>query len=83
MLSKVITLAVFLSLTTTTASFAQAQSSPANRDRGDVACGGDATKLCRKVIDQGDYAVLKCFQDNRERLSNACKRFLTEMGQLN
>jgi len=80
MLVRVLTLAVLLSLNAT-AGFAQ-QNDP-RRDQGDVACGADARRVCRKVIDQGDFAVLKCFQDNRDKLSNACRRFLTDMGQLN
>ena len=52
------------------------------RKRGDQACRGDATRLCRKVLDQGDMAILACFQQNQTRLSGPCRKFLQEQGQL-
>jgi hypothetical protein len=53
-----------------------------DRERGDRACRGDAVKLCKKVLDQGDFAILACFQANARRLSRPCRTFLVEMGQL-
>ena len=52
------------------------------RVRGDRACRGDAQRLCRNVLNQGDMAVLQCFQNNRRRLSSTCAKFLREVGQL-
>jgi hypothetical protein len=52
------------------------------RARGDRACGSDATRLCRKVIDQADSVVLACLQQNARRLGAPCRRFLQEQGQL-
>jgi hypothetical protein len=59
--------------------FAQQQS---DRQRGDRVCRNDATRLCRTVLDQGDFAILACFQQNARRLSRPCRDFLREMGQL-
>jgi hypothetical protein len=53
-----------------------------DRERGDRACRTDAVKLCKKVLDQGDFAVLGCFQQNSKRLTKSCRTFLVEMGQL-
>jgi hypothetical protein len=55
---------------------------PDERERGQRLCRNDATRLCRKVLDQGDFAVLACFQQNQQRLSKRCRDFLREMGQL-
>jgi hypothetical protein len=52
------------------------------RERGNRACRGDAPRLCKKVIDQGDMVILSCFQQNRDKLSATCRKFLTEVGQL-
>jgi len=52
------------------------------REQGDRACKGDARRLCRPVLAQGDMAILQCFQVNRRRLSAPCARFLRSVGQL-
>lgn len=44
------------------------------------ACGSDARKFCRGVI-QDDFAVLRCFQQNRPKLSRACRAVLEKYGQ--
>jgi hypothetical protein len=53
-----------------------------DRERGDRACRPDAVKLCKSVLDQGDFAVLACFHQNAKRLTKPCRTFLAEMGQL-
>jgi hypothetical protein len=53
------------------------------RERGDKACRGDVQRLCKRVLDQGDMAVLSCLQTNRSKLSGTCTKFLQEVGQLN
>jgi hypothetical protein len=52
------------------------------RAKGDRACNGDAKKLCSKFFGQGDMVILSCFQQNAPRLSNSCRNFLVEVGQL-
>ena len=52
------------------------------RKRGDRACGGDSRKMCSRHFPEGDMAILGCLQHNKVRLSNSCRRFLTEIGQL-
>jgi hypothetical protein len=53
------------------------------RKRGDKACGGDSRKMCKQFFGQGDMMVLGCLQENKTRLSGGCRKFLTDIGQLN
>lgn len=53
-----------------------------DRERGDKACRGDVQRLCKAVIDQGDFAVLNCLQTHRTKLGGTCTRFLKDVGQL-
>jgi hypothetical protein len=45
------------------------------------ACAGNVQRYCRPVLDQGDFAVLSCLQQNREKLTVSCKKVLTDHGQ--
>lgn len=78
MLKAVLAAALMLSLATA----ASAQQQQGDRERGDRVCRSDATRLCRSVLGQGDFAILACFQENARRLSRPCRSFLQEMGQL-
>ena len=53
------------------------------RKRGDIACKASTHQLCSRFFGQGDMAILQCLQLNRTRLTGPCRRFLTEIGQLN
>ena len=57
---------------------AQAQ----ERQKEQDACGRDATRLCKAVLNNGDMAVLACLKDNRAKLRPGCTKFLQEKGQL-
>ena len=70
-----------LSFTLIAASTASAQDDV--RKRGDRACGSDSRKMCKQFFGQGDMMVLGCLQENKTRLSGNCRKFLTEIGQLN
>jgi len=52
------------------------------RAEGARACGPDAERLCKHVLNQGDMIVLKCFKNRRTKLSRSCHAFLTKAGQL-
>jgi hypothetical protein len=52
------------------------------REKGNRACSGDARRLCKNVLGQGDMVVLQCFQQRKSQLSGSCRKFLTEVGQL-
>jgi hypothetical protein len=45
------------------------------------ACAGNVHRYCRSVLTQGDFAVLACLQQHREKLTASCKRVLTDHGQ--
>jgi hypothetical protein len=57
---------------------AQAQ----ERQQGQDACGRDASRLCKAVLNNGDMAVLTCLKENRTRLRAPCVKILQEKGQL-
>ena len=52
------------------------------RAEGARACGPDAERLCKHVMDQGDMIMLKCFKNRRAKLGPNCHAFLTKVGQL-
>jgi hypothetical protein len=45
------------------------------------ACTRDVQKFCRAVIDQGDFTILACLQQNRPKLSEACAQVLKNHNQ--
>jgi hypothetical protein len=62
---------------------ASAQQQDELRRRGDIACKASSNKLCSKFFGQGDMAILACLQQNKAKLAPPCRKFLTEIGQLN
>jgi hypothetical protein len=46
-----------------------------------AACSRDVQRYCRPVIDQGDFTILACLQQNRPKLSKACDQVLKDHGQ--
>src|SRR5688500_9330681 len=49
---------------------------------GEDVCRGDAIRLCRPVLGQGNFAVLACFKARHTRLSRGCRALLVNYGQL-
>jgi hypothetical protein len=45
------------------------------------ACAGNVQRYCRPILDQGDFAVLACLQQHREKLTATCKKVLADHGQ--
>ena len=45
------------------------------------ACTRDVQRHCRSVIDQGDFTILACLQQNRSKISAACDAVLKTHGQ--
>jgi hypothetical protein len=74
-----------LSLTVSTGAFAQQQLAQQQQRSGtpeeQAACNRDVQRHCRKVIDQGDFVILACLQQNRPQLSAACNQVLKNHGQ--
>jgi len=64
---------------------AQPPGAPGQQGRGTAeeqeACDRDANRFCRKVLGDGDMAVLRCLQENRSKISRACNAVLTSHGQ--
>jgi hypothetical protein len=61
---------------------ALAQQAPARgSDEEQKACTRDVQRLCRPVIDQGDFTILACLRDNRAKLSAACAQVLKNHNQ--
>jgi hypothetical protein len=68
-----------LSLSVSTAAVAQQQRSGTPEEQ--AACSRDVQRFCRPVIDQGDFTILACLQQNRPKLTKACDQVLKNHGQ--
>jgi hypothetical protein len=53
-----------------------------DRAQGESACGRDASRVCKKVINDGDMAILGCLKENRAKLRAVCVKHLQDNGQL-
>ena len=65
-------------------SAAIAQQQPAQRsgtEEEQKACNRDVQRHCRPVIDQGDFTILACLQQNRPKLSADCAQVLKNHNQ--
>ncbi len=73
-------LALFLlSISVSTGAIAQQQRSGTPEEQ--KACARDVQRHCRAVIDQGDFTILACLQQNRPKLTAACDQVLKNHGQ--
>ena len=45
------------------------------------ACARDVQRFCRPVIDQGDFTILACLQQNRPKITASCDQVLKSHGQ--
>ena len=45
------------------------------------ACERDVMRLCRKIINQGDFTILACLKEKRARISRACDEVPKSHGQ--
>ena len=68
-----------LALSVSTAAVAQQQRSGTPEEQ--AACSRDVQRFCRPVIDQGDFTILACLQQNRPKLTKACDQVLKNHGQ--
>ena len=59
--------------------FAQQQRSGTPEEQ--KACARDVQRHCRAVIDQGDFTILACLQQNRPKLTKACDQVLKNHNQ--
>ena len=70
-----------LSVSLSNAAVAQQQPGGRGTDAEQKACTRDVQRFCRPVIDQGDFTILACLQQNRPKLSEACALVLKNHNQ--
>ena len=70
-------------LSSTTTAFAQQGQQPqrSGTPEEQAACNRDVQRHCRAVINQGDFTILACLQQNRAQISAACNQVLKNHGQ--
>jgi hypothetical protein len=76
---KIFLALTLLSLSVSTGAIAQQQRSGTPEEQ--KACSRDVQRFCRPVIDQGDFTILACLQQNRPKLTQACDQVLKDHGQ--
>jgi hypothetical protein len=67
-----------LSLSASTGAIAQQRSGTPDEQK---ACTRDVQRFCRPVIDQGDFTILACLQENRPKLTAECAQVLKDHRQ--
>ena len=72
---------VLLSLSVSTGAIADQQPQRSGTPEEQAACSRDVQRFCRPVIDQGDFTILACLQQNRPKLTVACNLVLKNHGQ--
>jgi hypothetical protein len=70
-----------LSLSVSTGAIADPQPQRSGTPEEQAACSRDVQRHCRPVIDQGDFTILACLQQNRPKLTVACNQVLKSHGQ--
>jgi hypothetical protein len=80
-MSRFLLALTLLSMSVSTGAIAQPQPQRSGTPEEQKACVRDVQRHCRPVIDQGDFTVLACLQQNRAKLSAACDKVLKEHGQ--
>lgn len=70
---------LLLSLPVSTGAIAEPQRSGTPAEQ--AACSRDVQRHCRPVIDQGDFTILACLQQNRPKLTVACNQVLKDHRQ--
>ena len=75
---KVLLALTLLSASLSTAAFAQRGERHGQEQK---ACSRDVQRFCRPVIDQGDFTVLACLQQNRAKITTACDQVLKNHSQ--
>ena len=68
-----------LSIPVSSDAFSQQQRSGTPEEQ--KACARDVQRHCRAVIDQGDFTILACLQQNRPKITPACDQVLKSHGQ--
>jgi hypothetical protein len=69
-----------LSLSVSTGALAQQQQRSGTPEE-QKACSRDVQRFCRPLMDQSDFVILGCLQENRPKLTSACDQVLKTHGQ--
>jgi hypothetical protein len=77
----VLALALVSSTTTAFAQSAMPQPPRSGTPEEQAACNRDVQRHCRSVVNQGDFVILACLQQNRAQISAACNQVLKNHGQ--
>jgi len=77
---------ILMSVPLSSGAIAQQQQQQQAQQRGgsveeQKACTRDVQRHCRPVIDQGDFTILACLQQNRPKLSPECALVLKNHNQ--
>jgi hypothetical protein len=70
---------LLLSVSASTSAIAQQQRSGTPEEQ--KACARDVQRFCRKLINESDFTILACLQENRAKISEACNQVLKNNGQ--
>ena len=70
---------ILLSVPVSSGAIAQQQRSGTPEEQ--KACTRDVQRFCRPLIDQGEFTILACLQQNRPKLSGPCSMVLKNHGQ--
>jgi hypothetical protein len=80
MMRKFLIALTLLSVSVPAAAIAQQQQRSGTAEE-QAACSRDVQRYCRAVIDQGDFTILACLQQNRPKISKPCDQVLKSHGQ--
>ena len=70
-----------LSVAVSGSAIAQQQPQRSGTPEEQAACSRDVQRHCRAVIDQRDFTILACLQQNRPKISKACDQVLKNHNQ--
>jgi hypothetical protein len=76
---KIFLALILLSTAVSTGAIAEQQRSGTPEEQ--KACARDVERHCRKLMDQGDFVILACLQQNRPKLTQACDQVLKNHNQ--
>ncbi len=71
----------FLALTLLSVAVSTGAQAHSGTDQEQQACTRDVQRFCHKLMDQGDFSILACLKENRQKLTRACRDVLISHGQ--
>jgi len=71
----------FLAFTLLSVAVSTGAQAHSGTDQEQQACTRDVQRFCHKLMDQGDFSILACLKENRQKLTRACRDVLISHGQ--